>query len=118
MICNSYVYESHSYWDKELKQPRSNRKLIGKVDPETGETVPTGKRGRRKGSTNREIESISHGVTPSSASSDQTAIISEKDAIIRDLKKQLADANKEITRYKRLITKATKLLSESGGDGQ
>ena len=33
----TYVYESHSYWDKELKQPRSNRKLIGKVDPETGE---------------------------------------------------------------------------------
>ena len=114
----TYVYESHSYWDKELKQPRSNRKLIGKVDPETGEIVPTGKRGRRKGSTNREIESISHSVTPSSTSSDQTAIISEKDAIIRDLKKQLADANKEITRYKRLINKASKLLSESGGDGQ
>ena len=114
----TYVYESHSYWDKKLKQPRSNRKLIGKVDPETGETVPTGKRGRRKGSTNREFESISYSATPSSASSDQTAIISEKDAIIRDLKKQLADANKEITRYKRLITKATKLLSESGGDGQ
>ena len=24
----TYVYESISYWDKELKQPRSRRKLI------------------------------------------------------------------------------------------
>ena len=41
-----YVYESVSYWDKEKKQPRSKRKLIGKIDPVTGEIVPTGKRGR------------------------------------------------------------------------
>ena len=31
-----YVYESESYWDKDKKQPRSRRKLIGHVDPETG----------------------------------------------------------------------------------
>lgn len=43
----TYVYESKSYWDKELKQPRSIRKLIGKRDPETGEIIPTGKRGRK-----------------------------------------------------------------------
>ncbi len=42
----TYVYESFSYWDKEKKQPRNKRKLIGKIDPETGEIVPT--RGRSK----------------------------------------------------------------------
>lgn len=42
----TYVYESESYWDKEKKQPRNRRKLIGKIDPVTGEIVPTGKRGR------------------------------------------------------------------------
>ena len=42
-----YVYESISYWDKEKKQPRSKRKLIGKLDPVSGEVVPTGKQGRR-----------------------------------------------------------------------
>jgi len=41
----TYVYESLSYWDPELKQPRAHRTLIGKVDPETGEVVPTGKKG-------------------------------------------------------------------------
>ena len=111
----TYVYESHSYWDKELKQPRSNRKLIGKVDPETGETVPTGKRGRQKGSTDRGPTKASHSVTSPASLHDQSALIDEKDAQIRDLKKQLADANKEITRYKRLIRKATLLFSESEG---
>lgn len=42
-----YVYESVSYWDREKKQPRSKRKLIGKLDPVTGEVIPTGKQGRR-----------------------------------------------------------------------
>ncbi len=42
----TYVYESESYWDKEKKQPRNRRKLVGKIDPETGEVVPTGGRGR------------------------------------------------------------------------
>ena len=36
----TYVYESTSYWDSEKKQPRSKRKLIGHIDPDTGELVP------------------------------------------------------------------------------
>lgn len=42
----TYVYESHSYRDKETKQPRSTRRLIGKIDESTGEIVPT--RGKKK----------------------------------------------------------------------
>jgi len=42
----TYAYESTSYWDKEKKQSRSKRKLIGIVDPETGEIVPTTKKKR------------------------------------------------------------------------
>ncbi|MBQ7447939.1 MAG: hypothetical protein IJV59_08330, partial [Eubacterium sp.] len=44
----TYVYESESYWDPEKKQARSRRKVIGKLDPVTGEIIPTGKRGRKK----------------------------------------------------------------------
>ena len=43
----TYVYESESYWDKEKKQPRSKRKLIGKLDEATGEVIPTGGRGQK-----------------------------------------------------------------------
>lgn len=43
-----YVYDSVSEWDPVKKQSRSKRKCIGKVDPETGEIIPTsGRRGRR-----------------------------------------------------------------------
>ena len=43
----TYVYDSVSYWDREKQQPRSHRKLIGKIDPETGAIVPTAGRGRK-----------------------------------------------------------------------
>lgn len=55
----TYVYESESYWDKEKKQPRSHRKLIGKLDEETGEIIPTGKSGRKKSSKKETGESTS-----------------------------------------------------------
>ena len=44
----TYVYESISYWDAEKGQSRSKRRVIGKLDPDTGEIIPTGKRGRTK----------------------------------------------------------------------
>jgi transposase len=40
-----YAYEDRPYWDPEKKQSRSKRKLIGKVDPVTGNIVAT--RGRK-----------------------------------------------------------------------
>ena len=44
----TYVFESKSYWVPELKQSRSKRKLLGKLDPVTGDIVPCGKRGPKK----------------------------------------------------------------------
>lgn len=43
----TYAYESHSYWDPEKKMSRAKRKLIGKVDPQTGEIVPTDGRNKK-----------------------------------------------------------------------
>jgi hypothetical protein len=37
----TYAYESKAYWDKEKKQSRSKRTLIGRVDPKTGEISET-----------------------------------------------------------------------------
>lgn len=44
----TYAYESHSYWDPEKKMTRAKRKLIGRIDPQTGEIVPTDGRNRKK----------------------------------------------------------------------
>ena len=43
----TYAYESNSYWDKEEKMSRAKRTLIGRVDPKTGEIVPTDGRCRK-----------------------------------------------------------------------
>ena len=43
----TYAYESKSYWDKEKGQSRARRRLIGRVDDETGEIVPTDGRVRK-----------------------------------------------------------------------
>lgn len=49
----TYAYENKAYWDKEKQQSRSKRKLIGKVDPVTGEIVPTRPYKRRESPTSK-----------------------------------------------------------------
>ncbi|MCQ2501784.1 MAG: hypothetical protein MJ117_10625 [Lachnospiraceae bacterium] len=44
----TYAYENQSFWDPELKRSRSKRKLIGRVDPETKEIVPTDGRCKKR----------------------------------------------------------------------
>ncbi len=44
----TYVYESISRWDKEKQQSRATRRLIGRLDPATGDIVPTDGRNRQK----------------------------------------------------------------------
>lgn len=44
----TYAYENKAFWDKEKKQSRSKRTLIGRVDPQTGEIVPTDGRCKRR----------------------------------------------------------------------
>ena len=44
----TYAYETTYVWDKEKKQSRSKRTLIGRVDEATGKIVPTDGRGRKR----------------------------------------------------------------------
>ena len=92
----TYVYESESYWDKEKKQPRSRRKLIGKLDEETGEIVPTGKSGRKKGTAAQSDDAAPEPVT------EYIKIIEEKDSLIRDLRAE----NKTLKKEKQEILQA------------
>ena len=43
----TYAYDSKSYWDKEKKTSRAKRMLIGRLNLETGEIVPTDGRCRK-----------------------------------------------------------------------
>jgi hypothetical protein len=43
----TYAYESISYWDREKQRSRSKRRLIGRIDEQTGNIVPTRGTNRR-----------------------------------------------------------------------
>ncbi len=58
----TYAYENKAYWDKEKKQSRAKRVLLGRVDPETGEIIPT--RPYKKRDKNTEIAQVKPGPVP------------------------------------------------------
>lgn len=91
----TYVYESTSYWDAEKGQSRSKRKCIGKIDPDTGEMVPTGKRGRKKAeSSGQSIDELSN------------------------MKKRYEESQKEIIRLNSKTSELEKTLSDLVGQNQ
>ena len=104
----TYVYESVSYWDKDLKQPRSHRKLVGRLDPDTGEVVPTGKR------TKAISTSEPHSDTDYKTLYEQALVtIEQKDALILELRTRLAAAEKENLSCRRSIRKACDILMDT-----
>lgn len=101
----TYVYESVSYWDKELKQPRSHRKLIGRIDPATGDIVPTGSRAKTG------IATPSHSDTDYRTLYEQAlAAIAQKDALIAELRSRLTAVEDENHSCRRSIMKACDIL--------
>lgn len=106
----TYVYESESYWDKEKKQPRSRRKLIGKIDEETGEIVPTGGKGRSKKNSLTDLPN-----TLSDSRELETLCRKQADQIRQDeleisvLKKQVMELTLSVNEYKRRLSKIEEL---------
>ena len=106
----TYVYESVSYWDEEKKQSRSRRRVIGKLDPETGEIIPTGKRGRKPKNTS---------ATPASVPAELPQLYEDSQARIKELtltidKKdhEIAGLQKEIRRLKDALSQIDRRLSQ------
>ena len=106
----TYVYESESYWDKEKKQPRSRRKLIGKIDEKTGEIVPTGGRGNRKSRDLTDIpENLSFDRNLEALCMEQAKQIRQNEAEITVLKKQVMELTLSVGEYKRRLSKIEEL---------
>jgi len=104
----TYVYDSHSYWDKELKQPRSRRRLLGRRDPGTGELVPTRKRGTASSATPASADSVTDYATLYRRIQ---KTIREKDALIFRLRGELAAARRLLSRQARCMAKAVEALN-------
>lgn len=84
----TYVYDSKSYYDKDKKCSRAKRTLIGKLDPETGEIIPTD--GRNKGA-----KSKKPAVSPEL---DKDKRIQELEDEVRQLRLQIRALQKELER--------------------
>jgi hypothetical protein len=106
----TYVYESVSYWDKELKQPRSHRKLIGRIDPVTGDVVPTGNRSKPGAA----VAAPSHSDTDYKALYEQALVtIAQKDAFIAELRSQLNALENDNRSCRRSMKKACDILTDA-----
>ena len=102
----TYVYESISYWDKEKKQPRSHRRLIGRRDPETGEIVPTRRRKPK-----------SEGPEPSDTATDYKALweraVAEgraRDEEVVELRRRVASLEVENLRYRDKLDEVRRIV--------
>lgn len=91
----TYVYEVlENYWDKERHQARNKRRMIGKIDPATGEMIPTGKRGRTKNQGNKE-----HGSALSSVEQiDYRKLYAEMKHEVTKKEKELAGSRRRLLR--------------------
>ena len=85
----TYVYDSKSYYDKEKKCSRAKRTLIGRLDPDTGEIIPTD--GRNKGAKSKPD-------TTTSPAIDKDRRIQELEDENRQLKLQISALRKELDR--------------------
>ena len=90
----TYVIESESYWDKEKQQPRSRRRIIGKIDEATGEVVPTRRLNRRSPSNTPQTVEASRSGEDLSVPVGQPCD-KDKDARILELEEQVARLQKE-----------------------
>ena len=92
-----YAYESVSYWDKEKHQPRSKRKYLGKVDPETGDII-------------RKREGRTDSMGPSEKDIPELTSLYEelqkKDTVISDLAREVEEAKQ---RYEELAETVRKM---------
>lgn len=98
-----YAYESVSYWDKDKKQPKSKRKYLGRVDPETGEILTS----RRKKSS---PAGDGNDISPQFIAQLQQEL-SEKNSQIDMLQKELKTLSEREKKSEKLIRKIASLAS-------
>lgn len=97
----TYAYESISYWDKEKQQPRSKRRYLGRVDPETKEIIPKKeKRSKRKASLSSE------------ESKNITELLDQKDQVIAALREEVIRLQNDLSEKNEALEKIKAICGE------
>ena len=108
----TYVYSSESYWDKEKKAPRNKRILIGKINPETGEIIPTsGTRRRAMERKAREQEERLNS-TVNGLEKDKSDLSERYIAALDQFDLQLQEIEEDIQEKRREIADTRQVISE------
>lgn len=106
----TYAYESHSYRDPVTHQPKSKRRLIGRVDDVTGEIIPT-RTSRRKDDADPGQDAAA-GTVPMD-------ILKDKDAIITELRQENRRLLREKEEFLALLGRiAENYRRRTAGDGE
>lgn len=108
----TYVYESESFWDKEKQQPRNRRKLIGKIDPDTGQIVPTGKSGRKASDDEHDLlgQVVEKKTEDSPVQPNLISVLDERNEEISALKKKVRELESKCEHYEILIDRIRGIL--------
>lgn len=106
----TYVYEvTENYWDKEKKKQVQKRKLIGKIDPQTGEMVPTRKHNARAAAP-EEPKPVPAESASSETKEELTKEASFLEASISALEKQIQELSSLNLQAKQRLTSIQKAL--------
>ena len=99
-----YAYESESYRDPVTKKPKSRRKYIGRVDPDTKRIIPKAQEGKR----NRSKSIDSYTVLPDDVLLEMK---NQKEQIIK-LQQQVDELSRRDKENTDLINKMKQLLAD------
>lgn len=108
-----YAYYSEPNWVPGVG-PRPKRRLIGRVDPETGEIVPTGRSGPRKQSAEADTAASGENLNPQDQVTELKAELLSAAERIQELESELAAAKSRIRDYSMQLDQI-KLLNTSLG---
>lgn len=106
------LYESTSHYDPETKQSRPIRKYLGKLDPETGELVPSKKRKKKE----EQPPAGSSDIELKNALQEKTRECLEKERRIRELEEELKKLRSSMSRI--IVASRSILEISSGSLGQ
>lgn len=117
----TYVYSAESYYIPGVGS-RSHRRCIGKINPDTGEIVPTGKRGP-KPKQKAVAESIAaEGAEPvesakiKSALIDSTQKVNALEATVKEQREKIASLEVQIERMQKAFFTIQGALQKGFGD--
>ena len=104
----TYVFEAESYYVPSLHQSRKKKRLIGKLDPVSGEVIPTGPRGRPRKNPIEPGEAMeSNGKPDISALESAKKRLAECAQTIDQLNKTISDLKAENAEHRKTISDLT-----------